>query len=168
MRPLLSQINYASFAGSQHPSTTQSLFMNSYVLALDLEGTLISNAMSQIPRPGLAEFLTRCAELFPRIVMFTTVKEDRFRKIARLLVEEEVAPTWFSDMEYVAWHGETKDLRFVPGVLPQQVLLVDDFEKYVHPGQEAQWLQIEHFDYPYSSADTGLAEMLQLLVARVR
>jgi hypothetical protein len=39
--------------------------MNSYVLALDLdlEGTLTSNAMRQIPRPGLAEFLTRCAEL---------------------------------------------------------------------------------------------------------
>jgi hypothetical protein len=65
--------------------------MTNYVLALDLEGTLISNAMSQIPRPGLANFLTRCAEIFPRIVMFTTVKEDRFRRIARLLVDEKVA-----------------------------------------------------------------------------
>jgi len=27
------------------------------VITLDLEGTLISNAMSQIPRPGLFEFL---------------------------------------------------------------------------------------------------------------
>ncbi len=142
--------------------------MNSYVLALDLEGTLISNAMSQIPRPGLAEFLTRCAELFPRIVMFTTVKEERFRKIARLLVDERVAPTWFADMEYIAWHGETKDLQFVPGVHPHQVLLVDDFEKYVHPGQEAQWLQIEHFDHPYSSADNGLAKMLNTLATRTR
>lgn len=142
--------------------------MNSYVLALDLEGTLISNAMSQIPRPGLAEFLTRCAELFPRIVMFTTVKEERFRKIARLLVDERVAPTWFADMEYIAWHGETKDLQFVPGVHPHQVLLVDDFEKYVHPGQEAQWLQIEHFDHPYSSADKGLAKMLNTLATRTR
>lgn len=141
--------------------------MNSYVLALDLEGTLISNAMSQIPRPGLAEFLIRCAELFPRVVMFTTVKEERFRNIARLLVEENVAPTWFADMEYVAWHGETKDLRFVPGVDPHQVLLVDDFEKYVHPGQEAQWLQVEHFDHPYSSADSGLAKMLETLAARI-
>lgn len=141
--------------------------MKNYVLALDLEGTLISNAMSQIPRPGLAEFLTRCAELFPRIVMFTTVKEERFRKIARLLVDEQVAPAWFADMEYITWHGETKDLQFVPGVLPQQVLLVDDFEKYVHPGQEAQWLQIEYFDYAYGSTDTGLAKMLQILAARI-
>jgi hypothetical protein len=141
--------------------------MNSYVLALDLEGTLISNAMSQIPRPGLAEFLTGCAELFPRIVMFTTVKEERFRKIARLLVDEGVAPDWFADMEYITWHGETKDLQFVPGVQPHQVLLVDDFEKYVHPGQEAQWLQVEYFDYPYGSTDTGLAKMLQTLAAHV-
>jgi len=51
--------------------TDQRPFMKSYVLALDLEGTLISNAMSQIPWPGLAGFLNRCAELFPRIVMFT-------------------------------------------------------------------------------------------------
>jgi hypothetical protein len=141
--------------------------MNSYVLALDLEGTLISNAMSQIPRPGLAEFLDRCAELFPRIVMFTTVKEERFRNIARLLVEERIAPSWFAEMEYITWHGATKDLQFVPGVSPHQVLLVDDFEKYVHPGQEAQWLEIEHFDHPYSSADTGLAKMLATLAARI-
>lgn len=98
--------------------------MTSYVLALDLEGTLISNAMSQIPRPGLANFLTRCAEIFPRIVMFTTVKEDRFRTIARLLVDEGVAPDWFSDVEYITWHGETKDLRFVPGVPPHQLSLI--------------------------------------------
>jgi hypothetical protein len=83
-----------------------------------------------------------------------------------LLVDEKVAPDWFADVEYVTWNGETKDLRFVPGVQPHQVLLVDDFEKYVHPGQEAQWLQIEYFDYPYSSADTGLTKMLQVLVAR--
>ncbi|MCR8959753.1 hypothetical protein M0765_019010 [Variovorax sp. S2] len=47
------------------------------------------------------------------------------------------------------------------------MLLVDDFEKYVHPGQEAQWLEIEHFDHPYSSADTGLAKMLATLATRI-
>jgi hypothetical protein len=81
-------------------------------LALDLEGTLISNAMSQIPRPGLFEFLGRCAALFPRLVMFTTVNEDKFRQIARLLVEEGKAPAWFANIEYVNWQGETKNLEF--------------------------------------------------------
>lgn len=84
------------------------------VLTLDLEGTLVSNAMSQIPRPGLHHFLSRCNELFPRVVMFTTVKEDRFRSIARLLVNEGVAPEWFAQIEFIYWQGETKDLRFIP------------------------------------------------------
>lgn len=137
------------------------------VLALDLEGTLISNAMSQIPRPGLFEFLSRCYELFPRVVMFTTVTEERFRNIARLLVEEEVAPLWFSNIEYVHWHGETKDLSFIPGVQPGDTLLVDDFEKYVHPGQESQWLQVDFFDYPYEETDMGLAKILAVLEGRV-
>lgn len=130
------------------------------VLALDLEGTLISNAMSQIPRPGLFDFLGRCQELFPRVVMFTTVKEPRFREIASLLVKEGAAPGWFGDIEYIAWHGETKDLNFVPHADPSEVVLVDDFEKYVHPGQESRWLQIDYFDYPYEASDEGLAKML--------
>ena len=133
------------------------------VLALDLEGTLISNAMSQIPRPGLFEFLSRCRELFPRLVMFTTVKEPRFRDIAVLLVKEGAAPDWFAQIEYITWHGETKDLSFVPGAVMDDVLLVDDFERYVHPGQESRWLQIEYFDYPYEATDTGLNKMLALL-----
>ena len=95
--------------------------------------------------------------------MFTTVKEERFRTIAKLLVEEQVAPDWYVDIEYVNWQGETKDLNFIPGVDPQDALLVDDFEKYVHPGQESQWLQIEYFDYPYEATDTGLSKMLTVL-----
>ena len=139
----------------------------SIVLALDLEGTLISNAMSQIPRPGLYAFLSRCVQLFPRVVMFTTVKEERFRQIANLLVQEGVAPPWFASVEYVAWQGETKDLNFIPGIDPQDALLVDDFEKYVHPGQESRWLKMDYFDYPYEETDQGLAKMLKVLEQHV-
>ena len=133
------------------------------VLALDLEGTLISNAMSQIPRPGLFAFLSRYVQLFPRVVIFTTVKEDQFRQIAKLLVEDGLAPLWFLSIEYITWHGETKDLNFIPGIDPQDALLVDDFEIYVHPGQESRWLQIDYFDYPYAENDQGLAKMLKVL-----
>ncbi|MEK8034993.1 NIF family HAD-type phosphatase [Ideonella sp. DXS29W] len=137
------------------------------VVALDLEGTLISNAMSQIPRPGLFAFLERCKALFPRVVMFTTVKEARFRKIAHLLVEEEVAPTWFAQVEYVTWEDETKDLSFIPAASTQEALLVDDFEVYVHPGQESQWVKVDYFDYPYKESDTGLAKVLHDLEQRL-
>ncbi|ABC30146.1 hypothetical protein HCH_03396 [Hahella chejuensis KCTC 2396] len=71
------------------------------VLALDLEGTLISNAMSQIPRPNLHPFLTNCKQAFQRIVIFTAINEERFRKIAILLSDEGVAPEWFKDIEYI-------------------------------------------------------------------
>ena len=137
------------------------------VLALDLEGTLISNAMSQIARPGLYEFLERCQMLFPRIVMFTTVREDLFRDIARLLVAEEAAPAWFQGVEYVHWQGKTKDLSYIANAVPARTVLVDDFEAYVHPGQEAQWLAIAQFEHPYSDTDTGLLTTLQQLEVRV-
>jgi len=50
----------------------------------------------------------------------------------------------------------------------QDTLLVDDFEKFVHPGQESQWLQVEYFDYPYLISDTGLAKMTRILEERIR
>jgi len=137
------------------------------VLALDLEGTLISNAVSQIARPGLFDFLEDCRKLFPRIVIFTSVNEERFRSIATLLITEGYAPNWFAEIEYISWSGETKNLIFVDGVLPEEILLVDDYEKYIHPGQESQWIKAPQFDYPYSDDDLGLREVLRHLRIRV-
>lgn len=131
------------------------------ILALDLEGTLISNAASQIPRPGLNEFLTQCREIFPTIVMYTTVSETRFRPIAELLVNEGLAPGWFAQIEYVRWIGTTKDLARIRGAAVQQCLLVDDFEGYVHPGQHSQWVRIDCFEHPYEPADQELSRVLQ-------
>ena len=53
-------------------------------IALDLEGTLISNAMSQIPRPGLFSFLEECRRLVERVVMFTTVGISLSTRSAKL------------------------------------------------------------------------------------
>ena len=54
----------------------------------------------------------------------------------------------------------------VDGASPEEVLLVDDYEKYVHPGQEGQWIKAPDFDYPYSDDDLGLKEVSQLLRIR--
>lgn len=137
------------------------------VLALDVEGTLISNAVSQIPRPGLYPFLEEASHLFQRIVVFTTVEEPLFRRIATLLRDEGVAPPWFAQVEYVRWQGATKDLSFVAGTADGEVLLVDDFEGYIHPGQEAQWIQVEQFCHPYSHTDNALNRLLPVLSSRV-
>ena len=132
------------------------------VLALDLEGTLISNAMSQYVRPGLFDFLTQCHALFERVVMFTTVKEPLFREIAQRLAGEGSAPAWFADIEYVAWEGKTKDLGFVPDADVQEIVLLDDYKGYIHPGQEPQWLEISCFD-PSDGTDDALTGTLTVL-----
>lgn len=138
------------------------------VLALDLEGTLISNAISQIPRPGLSSFLIKCRALFPRIVMFTTVSEARFRAIAHLLVSEGAAPDWFAELEVVDWSGETKDLALISAAAFEDCLLVDDFEGYVHSGQREQWVSVACFAHPYVSSDRELENTLQELRHRVK
>lgn len=48
------------------------------VLALDLEETLISSAVSQFPRPWPFEFLQRCQELFPRISLVQAASTELY------------------------------------------------------------------------------------------
>ena len=138
------------------------------VLALDLEATLISSAVSQFPRPMLFEFLEHCRALFARIVMFTTIREERFRVIAKTLVDEGSAPSWFQQLECVAWTGPTKDLRFIPNCAPEDAVLVDDLASYVHPGQEERWVQVEPFEPPFNGSDRALEKVLDELEERVR
>jgi hypothetical protein len=72
-------------------------------IALDLEGTLISNAVSQFPRSGLFTFLEYChqnlvgvaSRFETRLVIFTAVNEVRFRSIARILVGATDVPALF-------------------------------------------------------------------------
>lgn len=141
--------------------------MKPTILALDLEGTLISNAISQIPRPGLYQFLEAVRAHFDQLMMFTTVPEPRFRSIAALLVGEGCAPGWFADLHYIKWEGKTKDLLLASPRLGE-VLLLDDHAPYIHPGQEHLCVQIPLFGSPYAADDDGLSIALERLLARVR
>lgn len=138
-----------------------------HILALDLEGTLISNAMSQIPRPGLFEFLTSAQNYFQRIVIFTTISENKFRSIADILVKEGTAPAWFSEIEYVNWSGAYKDLSLIPQAHLSSTLLVDDFVGYVHPEQHESWIEIENFGSPYSQSDCALKEAWKTIKSKL-
>ena len=115
-------------------------------LALDLEGTLISNAVSLFPRPGLFRFLESCRQLVPRLVVYTAVDEHRFRELGRLLAGEGEVPEWFAGLEHVAWSERYKDLRLIPGADPASTRLLDDLEEAVHPEQRAQWIPIAPYD----------------------
>lgn len=131
------------------------------VLALDLEGTLISTAVSQFPRPHLKHFLERCQRMFERLVVFTSVSEPRFRTIAATLASEGAVPSWFRDLEYVHWSGPTKDLAFIPACDAGEALLLDDLEAYVHPGHFDHWVRIAQFEPPYAETDAELLRVLK-------
>lgn len=138
------------------------------VLALDLEGTLISNAVSQFPRPGLRHFLDQVNNHFPRIVIFTAVREEVFRSIARELVCTGDVPDWFAGLEYVKWDGSKKDLRFIENSSIDEVLLLDDYEGYVLEEQRQHWVAIPKFESPYASDDCELTRILQELTTLQR
>lgn len=125
--------------------------MTDLTLALDLEGVLITNAMSQFPRPGLMEFLNECELIFGQenICIFTTVDEKRFRDVASRLVTDNYAPDWFSHIRYIDWVGEHKDLRFVCDDI-NKVIIVDDYPPYIKRTQQHRLIQINEYIPPYS------------------
>ncbi len=102
------------------------------VMALDLEGTLVTDATSRVPRSGLTRFLRAVRRRFPRIVIFTSVSEERFRKLAKQLVKQAKAPPWLVYVKHLKPQG-TKNLSIIPEANWQNVLLVDDYAAYVHP-----------------------------------
>jgi hypothetical protein len=117
------------------------------VLALDLERTLISDALSARPRPGLFGFLAFCHERFGRVVLFTTVEEADAREILEGLARAGHLPSGLlARLEYVAWCGEYKDLAFIPDVAPGEALLVDDDGGWVRPDQRGRWVPIAAWD----------------------
>lgn len=132
-------------------------------LALDLEGTLISNAVSQFPRPGLHAFLDFCRGSFPRLLVYTAVEERIFRGVARQLVADGYAPAWFQSVPHLQCEGQYKDLRLIPGADVATSLLVDDLESFVHPDQRDCWVRIEPFNKPYPTTDRELERVISLL-----
>lgn len=132
-------------------------------LVLDLEGTLVSNAVSQFPRPGLRRFLDGCHARFRRIVVYTGVHEVRFREVASVLVKGGHAPAWFGEVEHVHWVAGFKDLRTIPGVDPAAAAIVDDLEEAIHPEQRGRWIRVAPFEAPYPEEDAELERLSRLL-----
>lgn len=133
------------------------------VIALDLEATLISDFFSQIPRPGLYNFLEFCHDSCARVVMFTAVSDDRFRQVAHQLISGGYAPAWFADIEYITWDRNIKDLRLIPNTPIDSILLIDDYPAYIHPDQVENWIEIMPFESPYLDTDQELTRVKMLI-----
>jgi hypothetical protein len=117
------------------------------VLALDLERTLIDDALSGRPRPGLRDFLEFCGERFGRVAVFSTVEEADAREVlSDLAARGFIPPGLFARLEFVNWCGEHKDLGFVPDAAPAEVVLVDDDAGWVRPDQRRQWVPVAAWD----------------------
>ena len=131
------------------------------IIALDLEGTLISNGMSQIPRFGLYPFLEKIRDLTPHIVLYTTLSVGLTKQIRNTLADEGSVPEWFRTLPYVEWEGEFKDIAFVRALYePEQVrvLLLDDHMGHLK-GQEDSFVLVKQFESPYSD-DTVLSNLI--------
>ena len=117
--------------------------MHIAVLALDLESTLVDNALHAEPRTGLADFLAYCHTRFERVALFTTVEEAVAREVIDELVANGHCPKELaSRLEYVDWSGEHKDLRFILGAIPEEAVLVDDDAGWICRDQENQWIAV--------------------------
>jgi NLI interacting factor-like phosphatase len=140
--------------------------MSIRTLALDLERTLISDALSADPRPGLYEFLAFCHSRFERVVLFTCVEQQVAQEILTQLSSRGYVPAEFLDrLEYVEWGGEHKDLGFIPDCDPKAVLLVDDDPAWIRPDQRNRWVAIAAWDGGEDCELRHVQEILELRLA---
>ena len=139
-------------------------------IALDLEGTLISNAMSQIPRPGLYSFIETCAKCTSNLVLYSAVNPDRCRQIMKVLAQEGDVPMWFAEIDIVIWdyrnHSAKKDLTLIQTNWTCGIL-VDDIEEYVAAEQLSSWIPISNYD-GYTKSDVELERVAEVIVKRAR
>ncbi|QFS88946.1 MULTISPECIES: NIF family HAD-type phosphatase [unclassified Marinobacter] len=133
------------------------------LLCLDLEGTLISNAISQIPRPGLYPFLEAVSEACD-LMLYTSVSSERVNVIRNLLVEEGVAPVWFPDLAVLHPTGTIKDKARCGR---SDALLLDDQAAVIAPGEEYWWVPIAEYLPPYSDYDYELVKALATIKSRL-
>ena len=140
---------------------------NETTIALDLEGTLISNAVSQFPRPGLRGFLDFCAERFDRVCIYTAVRDEVTVPIIKTMVDEENAPSWILQSELIQWDRTVKDLTNIPNSEIMDCLIVDDNPDYIVDSQVSQWIQIEKYSSPYAKTDRELERVQALIESRL-
>lgn len=135
------------------------------MIILDLEATLVDNANSGVPRPGLYSFIEFCMESFDRVALLTTVEKSDARDVLYSLADSGHIPEEFTKVEYINWEGQYKDLRFVKDEKLERILFVDDDEGWILPEQKKQWLSIQpwHGD----SHDKELSRVQKELAERI-
>lgn len=131
------------------------------ILALDVEGVLVSNGVSQFPRPGLSAFLAACREVADEIVLFTSCNPAVVAKMQRLLVDEGEAPEWFAGLKILYSADGVKDLTRLATPLDRVAILDDVPTPPIE--QRQRWIPVQKFASPYSREGDGLAVAMDAL-----
>ncbi|MEZ5138600.1 MAG: NADAR family protein [Acidimicrobiales bacterium] len=127
--------------------------LSSPVLALDLEGTILSSAVSCFVRPRAFELLEWARTRFADVVVFTTVPEPAARRALLDVVGLEELPPWLLDCRVLHAPGGAKDLRRVADLDQMDVVLLDDQPTATVPGQERHWVPVAPWNDPTSPDD---------------
>lgn len=139
---------------------------NQFVIALDVEGTLISNGMSQFPRPGLRRFLEKLSSLDVEIVVYSTLSNNVIDEVLSNLSSDGEIPLWFLNCRRVPWQGGCKSIRDAEKSDENCIaMLVDDYEGYVCSGEEDYWIEVPTFSPPYRESGKVLQNVLQKIEA---
>lgn len=135
----------------------------STLVCLDLEGTLISNAVSQIPRSNLYSFLTE-VRAFAQLVLFTSVSPARTREIQRLLISEGTVPHWFGELDALHPAQTVKQINQAVDYAPRakRYFLIDDHASCIEENHRDWWIEVNEFLPPYDK-DEELLRVLSVL-----
>ncbi|MFN8722219.1 MAG: hypothetical protein ACK5YI_15455 [Rhodospirillales bacterium] len=118
---------------------------NPFTIAIDLEGVLISNAVSQFPRPGAGLFVSACRRAADRVVLYTSVPAERAADtVGRLVADGHLPPDPFDAIVHA--QASVKPLVGVADVL------FDDAAD-VAPGEEHRLVRVAGYD-PIDDSDT--------------
>jgi hypothetical protein len=132
---------------------------DTFTIAIDLEGVLISNAVSQFPRPGACVFVSACRQAADRVVLYTSVPGDRAAEIvARLVAEGHLPEAPFDAIVHAP--SSVKPLHGVADVL------FDDAAD-VAPGEEHRLVRVAGYD-PADVDDTVLIDLADRVPGFVR
>lgn len=137
------------------------------LICLDIEGTLLSNAVSLFPRPDLYQFLLEVNKLAD-LVLYTSVSAARTEKIQHLLVDEGTVPHWFAKLDALHPPYTTKPRALAASYAPgaSRIFLVDDQRACVEENEGDWWVAVHEYLPPYNAEDKELLRVLRELTLR--
>lgn len=137
------------------------------LVCLDLEGTIISNAVSQIPRPGLYDFLHQVSAIAD-LILYTSVSPERTEAIKQLIVSEGSAPESFLGVASIHPVATVKPRQLVPDISRyRDVVLVDDQRAVIADDELDWWIPVAEYQPPYPDDDHELEHVLSRIRERV-